>query len=97
MGALDLDAKFVEQDGKLFIGASQDCVPIAEFAKAQQSAGYHGSSEMRHAAKIPNVIIEAYCNDNKVSFADVMNNPEHIRRICNDPKNAAFRIWPGRL
>ncbi|HEX7644851.1 MAG TPA: hypothetical protein VF472_21835 [Burkholderiaceae bacterium] len=93
----DVQIQAAEYDGKLFIGASQDCTPIAEFAKAQHNAGFHGSQEMRHAARIPNVIIEAYCNEHHVSFADVMSNPEHMKRICNDPKNAAFRIWPGKL
>jgi len=52
---------------------------------------------VKHAARIPLVIVEAYCNTNNVSFADVMTDRAHMKRIVEDPANAAFRIWKGRL
>jgi hypothetical protein len=97
MGALDLNTKIVMQDGKMFVGRSQDCSPIAEDAKRRHNAGEYGSSDMKHAARIPNVIIEQYMNENGVSFAEVLGNPQHMKRIVEDPKNSAFRIWKGRL
>ena len=95
--ALDLQTKIAMQDGQMFVGRSQDCTAIAEYAKSRQREGHHGSSEMRFAASLPYVIVEKYCNDNHITFAEFMGNREHIKRICNDPDNAAFRIWPGRL
>lgn len=92
---LDTDIR-CEQD-RTIIRTSQDCTPIAEFAKAQHNAGYHGSSEVKHAASIPLVIVEKYCNDHGVSFPEFMGNPVHIKRLVEHPDNAAFRIWPGRL
>jgi len=97
MGALELSTTFAEQDGKLFISRAQDCTPIAEDAKRRHNAGEFGTGDMRHAARIPNVVIEQYMNDNGVSFAEVMCNPQHMKRIVEDPKNSAFRIWKGRL
>jgi hypothetical protein len=93
----DLHTSFAEQDGKLVIAQTQDCTPIAERAKALHNAGAFGSSDMKHAATIPDVILNKYMNEHKVSYQELMNNPEHIRRICNDPDNAMFRIWPGKL
>lgn len=95
--AAAIATRIVLQDDKMFIGRTQDCTPIVEVCKAAHNAGQFGSSEMRHAARIPNVIIERYCNDHHVLYSDVIGNPEHIKRICNDPDNAMFRIWPGRL
>ncbi len=92
-----LSTTFSEQDGRLFIGRSQDCTPIAEYAKAQHNAGAFGSSEMKHAARLPNVIIEKYCNDRGVTFAEFMANPVHVKRCVQDPANDAFRIWKGAL
>lgn len=92
-----LTTSFAEYDGKVVIAQSQDCTPIAERAKALHNAGMHGSSDMKHAASIPDVILEKYMNEHRVSYAELMSNPEHFRRICNDPDNRAFRIWPGRL
>ena len=92
-----LSTKIIEKDGRMFYGRSQDCTSIAEFTKAQHNAGNFGSSEIRHAAKIPSIIIEQYCNDHHLLFSEVIGNPEHMRRICNDPKNAMFRIWKGKV
>lgn len=75
----------------------QDCTPIAERAKALHNEGYHGSSEMKHAASIPMVIIEKYMNEQKISFEEFMGNQEHIRRVVNNPDNSVFRIWPGKI
>jgi hypothetical protein len=75
----------------------QDCTPVLERAKALHNEGFHGSGEMKHAACIPNVVIEQYCNKHKISFQEWMANPEHIRRMLNDPDNSMFRIWPGRV
>lgn len=93
----DMQTKFHASGEDIIIAQSQDCTPIAEWAKTQAAAGAVGSSEMRHAARIPNVIIEKYCNENRVTFQEVMGNPVHMRRIVNNPDNAAFRIWQGRV
>ena len=92
-----LSTSIHEQGDRLIIANSQDCTAIAEYAKAQHNAGFHGSSEVKHAGRIPLVIVEAYCNTNGVSFADVMTDRVHMKRIVEDPANAAFRIWKGRL
>lgn len=94
---LDLNTSIHFEEGRLIAQTSQDCTPIAEFAKAQHNAGYHGSSEVKHAASIPLVIVEKYCNDNGVSFPEFMANPVHIKRVVEHPDNAAFRIWKGRI
>ena len=93
----ELSTSMKVEDGNLIVTASQDCTPIAEHCKALHNAGIYGSSEMRYAAEIPKVIFEKYCNDNGVSFAEAINDPVHIRRIVNNPDNAAFRIWPGQI
>lgn len=87
----------LETDGKLIIGQSQDCTAIAEYAKQAQSLGNVGSSDMKHAAKIPDVIINKYLNETGISYQELMSNPVHFRRICNNPDNAAFRIWRGQV
>lgn len=92
-----LQTSFAEHDGRIFIAQTQDCTPIAERAKALHNAGEFGSSEMRHAATIPDVILEKYMNERGVTYAELMSDPKHFRIICNDPDNKMFRVWPGRL
>jgi hypothetical protein len=93
----ELSTSFAEHDGKMIIGQTQDCTPIVERAKALHNAGEFGSSEMKHAATIPDVILNKYMNETGVSYAELMSNPVHFKRICNDPDNKMFRVWPGRL
>lgn len=92
-----LTTSFAEHDGKIFIAQTQDCTAIAERTKRLHNDGAHGSADMKHAATIPQVILEKYMNKHRVSYAELMRDPVHIRRICNDPDNAMFRIWKGRL
>ena len=97
MGALDLDTKFYLHDGNLTVGRFQDCTQIVENTKAMHNEGYHGSSDMKLAAKLPFVSVEKYCNDNGLFFSEVMQDPKHIRAMLNDPDLKAFRVWPGRV
>lgn len=76
---------------------TQDCTPIAEHAQALHNEGLHGSSDFKHAAKIPLVFVEDYCNRNNLQLSEFMQNKEHIRRVVNDPALAHFRIWKGKL
>lgn len=87
----------VDQEGKTIFSTTQDCTPIAEYAKAQHNEGNFGTADVKHAARIPNVIVEKYCNDNGVTFEQFMGDPVHIKRLVEDPNNAMFRIWRGRL
>lgn len=92
-----LRTSFAEQDGRMFIAQTQDCTQIAEWTKEQQAIGATGTADMKHAARIPDVILNQYMNEHGVSYQELMRDPAHIRRIVNDPKNAAFRIWKGRV
>ena len=95
--SLDLATKFHFHDGKMTVERTQDCDPIAELCKAQQASGQVGSSDMKLAARIPYVMVEAYCNRHNVEFSEVMQNPVHMKRMVNDPDLSAFRVWKGRV
>lgn len=85
------------EDGLMHANVVQDVEPILEDAKRRHNEGVHGSSEMRHAAEIPNVLIEAYCNQAGITYEEWCRNKDHIRRVLNDPALAHFRIWKGRV
>lgn len=87
----------LSHDGELTTGTIQDCTPIREYAQAAHKEGFHGSREMKHAAKLPAVAVETYCNVNRITFAEFMQNPVHVKAMCNDPALKDFRIWPGKL
>lgn len=96
-GSNGVDTVIALEDGALITGTVQDCTPIAERAKAMHNAGLHGSSDMRLAASVPMVMIEKYCNDNGITYADFSRGQEHKKRLLGDPALAHFRIWKGKI
>ncbi|NGM79707.1 hypothetical protein [Burkholderia multivorans] len=70
---------------------------LLDLTAAMRNEGFHGSSEMRHVAEIPGVIIESYCNTHGITFQEFMGDPKHIKAICNDPDLSYFRVAPGRV
>ncbi len=82
---------------QLFVQRTQDCTPIAERAKEMHRAGMHGSSEVKLAASIPNIMIEKYCLDHGITYREWCVDEAHIRRMLEDPALAHFRIWPGKI
>ena len=81
----------------VIVERAQDVGDILREAKAKSNEGLHGSNELKHAMTIPNVILEAYCNNNGITFNELMSNDEHIKRILNDPALSHFRVWKGRV
>lgn len=86
-----------EEDGKLIHGTLQDAHVIREEAKELHNLGYHGSSDMKVAARLPFVAVETYMNLRGIDLAEFLSNPVHARNMCNDPALKDFRIWPGQL
>ena len=85
------------QGSDLITGTTQDCTPILDDAKARHNIGFHGSKELKHAARIPNVVVEQYCNAQGIEYSECMQNPVHFKRMLNDPALKSFRIWPGAV
>jgi hypothetical protein len=70
---------------------------LVDMVKALSNEGFHGTKEMRHVAEIPGIIIEQYCFQTGVSWAEFFADPKHIKAICNDPAFAYLRVAPGRV
>lgn len=87
------------KDGLMVVERIQDVDPILRQVKelAGVNHGRSASGEMHHAARLPMVMVEKYCNDKGVSFRDFMGNPEHVKAMLNDPALASFRVWQGRV
>ena len=81
----------------MVVSSTQDCTSIAESTKARHAEGLHGTSELKHAARIPMVMIEKYLIDNDISYREWSGDKSHIRRMLQDPALAHFRIWPGKV
>lgn len=92
-----LDTRIHDVGDGLVFERVQDVEPILDFTKAMRQIGDVGSSEMRHAASLPMVLVENYCNTNGITFAEFMSNTTHVNYMLNDPALRSFRIWEGRV
>jgi hypothetical protein len=83
--------------GTLTFERVQDCNAIAEAAMKQQNSGLTGSADVKLAARLPLVMVEAYMNNNNITMHEFLNNQDHIKRLVNDPALAHFRVWKGAI
>lgn len=91
------DLRFRMDGNDMIEMKSVDVEPVLDHAKALQSVGAVGNAEFRHAANVPGIVIEQYCQSNGIRFDEFMGDPAHIRRLLNDPDLAGFRIWTGKI
>ena len=78
-----------EQDERTFVETRQDVEHILEAARilADQPPG----KDFRHAAFIPDAVM------NQAFTEGWFHDAAAWKRWANDPANAAFRTWAGRL
>lgn len=93
----EVKTEYIVEDGDLHVKRTQDAEPVLDLTSSLRAAGEVGSSEMRHAATIPAVVIEHYCNANGITFAEWMGSSVHINRMLNDKGLKYFRVWGGRV
>jgi hypothetical protein len=94
---MEMHSTIHSQDDLMIVKSMQDVQPIMEDCKQRVEAGATGSSELKHAAQIPMVIIENYMNRLGISFNEFLHNKEHVRTMLNDKSLEAFRIWKGAV
>jgi hypothetical protein len=93
----NISTKIHVENGDVIWQRTQDCSSIAAETRRLSLEGVHGSSEMRHAARLPMVLVEAYMNDKGITFQEFMGNKSHVKTMLSDPALADFRIWEGKV
>lgn len=78
-----------EEGGKTFIETRQDVTHIIEAAKIM--ADEKPGKDFRHAAYIPAAVMDRAFNEGW------FHDPQAWKRWANDPSNACYRTWTGRL
>jgi len=85
------------QDDLMVVKSMQDVQPILQSVKDKVEVGDVGSKDMKHAATIPMVIIEAYMNRVGLTFQEFLRDKEHIKSMLNDKSLEGFRVWKGAV
>jgi hypothetical protein len=85
------------EGGTVYHQESQDVDPVLQHVKYLRETGQTGSSEMRHAAKIPWIVSENWRKKRGISFHEMMANPVHAAAFLNSEEARPYRIWPGKV
>lgn len=88
---MSVDTQFLWDDanhGTLHVKRTQDVEPIIESVNRIRTLT--PSKEMRHVARFPMVIVEHYCNQHGITFAEWMRNPVHAERMLQDRDLSKF-------
>lgn len=86
-----------ESEHKLNIITTQDEAPILDALQDMRTSGNTGTSDMKFAGFLPEVLVDRYIKDKGISLRDFMLDDTHIIRILNDPDYKNLRVWGGRL
>jgi hypothetical protein len=78
-----------EEDGRRWIESRQDVTPV--LAAARRLADAPPGRDFRHAAFIPETEL------NRAFVEGWFHDPKAWKRWANDPANAGYRTWRGRL
>jgi hypothetical protein len=87
----------VTQDGVVYHKEAQDVEPIMRHVKYLRDSGQVGSSELRHAAKIPWAVSEEWRKKRGISFHEMMSNPAHAAAFLNSEEARPYRVWQGKV
>lgn len=88
----------INDAGDFAITRHQDVSKYLDFAKGvRNDDNLKQSGDMKLAAEFPDVIVENYLSTNGITFREFLDNPEHVKRMLNDPALSGFRIWEGRI
>lgn len=92
LNLIDEDRKMVlhhEEDGKTYVETRQNVDHIIEAARIM--ADEKPGKDFRHAAYIPAAVMDRAFNEGW------FHDPKAWKRWANDPANACYRTWGGRL
>ena len=78
-----------EEDGRRFIETRQDVAPVV--AAARILADRPPGKDFRHAAFVPEAVLNQAFNEGW------FHDPAAWKSWANDPANACYRTWKGRL
>lgn len=89
--------RWTQQGEELVLRRTQHVGDHVDYCKARANEGLHGFPDFKLKASIPAIVVEHYCATHGVTLGEFLKNPEHARRIVNDPAFADLRIAPGRM
>lgn len=68
---------------------------IATYCRETGDNSHKG--DFKHAARVDGTVIMDWCNKRGIPWNQFFIDPKLAERFLDDPDNAPFRIWKGRV
>ena len=76
--------------------SGSDLDAIATYCREAGDA-HKAGGDMKHVATVDQTVIMDWCNKRGITFSQLMRDEVLLDRFLNDPDNAIFRVWKGRV
>jgi hypothetical protein len=84
-------------DSGLVIERTQYVAGIIDNNKRMRNEGYTGRNGYTLVGSIPTSIVDAYCATNKITLREFLQNPDHKKRLLNNPDFSDLRVYQGTI
>lgn len=92
---------FIDQHDDTFVMATTIDKRVldaqADHCKALRNAGAGNGKDDKLCMSADPWVVNDWCVKRGMTFAQFMRDPKAQARFVEDPDNAAFRVWEGRL
>lgn len=75
----------------------RDVQAVADHCAAMRSIGAGNGKDDKLAMTVPGWVVNDWCVRKGITFAQFMGDRKIQTRFLDDPDNANFRIWQGRI
>lgn len=75
----------------------RDVQTVADHCAALRSIGLTGTKDDKLAASVPGWVINDWCVKRGIAWAEFFRDRKVQERFLDDPDNAAFRVWQGKV
>lgn len=86
-----------ERDVHFHSAQKDDLDAIATWCKDANAAGLGEGPDGKLAMRCDGFTIMAWCNAQGITWGEFFRDPKIQVRFLDDPANAAFRVWKGRI
>lgn len=94
----DIQEQFVwDNELGLVLKRTQWFPGLLDAVKHLHNTGQQGTPDWRPLMHVPGVLIEDWCEKQRVTFDEFTRSPELRRQFLNDPALSSFRVWRGRV
>lgn len=76
--------------------AGEDLDTLVTYCRERGETERAGS-DMKLAASVEGTVIMDWCNKRGITWQRFMNDQALQARFLDDPENACFRVWKGRI